>query len=287
MAPMIVLGSGANTIRVVVQPVVLFSICDAYIRRSYGQKRVIGTLLGTVEAGGVIELRSSYAIPFQESADQVSIDIPHHTTLLDLHQKVNPKEVVVGWYSTGLGLSGTDALIQDFYSQECVNPVHLVLDTELTDQRLGIKAFISRLLTLSKKHPEDAPLATEFQEVPCEVRTAEVEKIGVELLSNPKTAKLPANADSLGQSIERLEASISAAQEYVSAVVEGRTQGERHIGRFLADTVDAVPQLDRDELEKLFHDNVQDVLLVMYLANMVQTHIALADKLGTMSLPLV
>lgn len=71
MAPMIVLGSGANTIRVVVQPVVLFSICDAYIRRSYGQKRVIGTLLGTVEAGGVIELRSSYAIPFQESADQV------------------------------------------------------------------------------------------------------------------------------------------------------------------------------------------------------------------------
>lgn len=31
------------------------------------------------------------------SLSQVSIDIPHHTTLLDLHQKVNPKEVVVGW----------------------------------------------------------------------------------------------------------------------------------------------------------------------------------------------
>ena len=32
---------------------------------------------------------------------------------------------------------------------------------------------------------------------------------------------------------------------------------------------------------------LQDVLLVMYLANLVQTHVALADKLGTMSLPLV
>lgn len=272
--------------KVVVQPVVLFSICDAYLRRGDGQKRVIGTLLGTVE-GGVVELRSSYAIPLQESADQVSIDIPHHTTLLDLHLKVNAKEVVVGWYSTGLGLSGSDALIQDFYSQECTNPIHLVLDTELTDKRLSIKSFISKAFTLGKKHQEESPLAMEFQEVPCEVRTAEVEKIGVDLLSNPRTDKLPASADSLGHSIERLESAISSAHEYASAVVDGRKEGNRHIGRFLADTVDAVPQLDRDELEKLFHDNVQDILLVMYLANLVQTHVALADKLGTMSLPLV
>ena len=79
-------------------------------------------------------------------------------------------------YSTGLGLSGSDALIQDFYSGECTNPIHLILDTGLTDQRLAIKAFVSRTLTL-KKHVEP-PLATEFLEVPCEVRTAEIEKIG-------------------------------------------------------------------------------------------------------------
>lgn len=68
---------------------------------------------------------------------------------------------------------------------------------------------------------------------------------------------------------------------------EGRRKPDRNIGRYLADTVDAVPQLDREELEKLFHDNVQDVLLVMYLANLVRTHIAVADKLGTQALPLV
>lgn len=69
MAPMIILGGGAQGVKVVVQPVVLFSICDAYIRRGDAQKRVIGTLLGTVEAG-VVELCSSYAIPLQESSDQ-------------------------------------------------------------------------------------------------------------------------------------------------------------------------------------------------------------------------
>ena len=125
---------GATGVKVVVQPVVLFSICDAFIRRGDGQSRVIGTLLGTIEAG-VIDLRLSYAVPHIETPEsvscapahaswsaagsaagicwhacqpcsacqqtlafmQVSIDIPHHRTLFDLHQKVNSKEVVVGW----------------------------------------------------------------------------------------------------------------------------------------------------------------------------------------------
>jgi len=37
----------------------------------------------------------------------------------------------------------------------------------------------------------------------------------------------------------------------------GRRQGDRAIGRFLADTVDAVPLVSRDDLEVLFNQNVQ------------------------------
>jgi hypothetical protein len=58
-------------------------------------------------------------------------------------------------YSTGLGLSGSDALIQDFYSGECTNPIHLILDTQLTDGKMAIKAFVSRTLTL-RKHQVNA-----------------------------------------------------------------------------------------------------------------------------------
>ena len=49
-----------------------------------------------------------------------------------------------------MGLSGSDALIQDFYSGECTNPIHLILDTQLTDGQMAIKAFVSRTLTLRK-----------------------------------------------------------------------------------------------------------------------------------------
>ena len=101
----------------------------------------------------------------------------------------------------------------------------------------------------------------------------------------------------------------------------GRRKGDRAIGRFLADTVDAVPLVSREDLEVLFNENVQvilcscsvsnasaspkfmwqpsalqtsalvyrvqDVLLVMYLANLVRAHVSLADKLGTASIPLL
>ena len=31
------------------------------------------------------------------SRSQVALDIPHNQTLYELHQKVNSKEVIVGW----------------------------------------------------------------------------------------------------------------------------------------------------------------------------------------------
>ena len=42
---------------------------------------------------------------------------------------------------------------------------------------------------------------------------------------------------------------------------EGRRKGDRNIGRYLADTVDAVPQLGQEELEKLCRENTQVQLL--------------------------
>jgi translation initiation factor 3 subunit F len=68
---------------------------------------------------------------------------------------------------------------------------------------------------------------------------------------------------------------------------EGRRKGDRTVGRFLSDTVDAVPRVTKEELEALYTDNVQDVLLIMYLSSLVRTHVALADKLGTAQLPIL
>ena len=57
--------------KVFAHPVVLFSIVDGFERRSEDAKRVIGTLLGTIDKSSV-EIQSSFGVPHDESEDEVS-----------------------------------------------------------------------------------------------------------------------------------------------------------------------------------------------------------------------
>lgn len=57
----------------------------------------------------------------------------------------------------------------------CLLQVHLRVDTTLTNNKLDIVAYVARHLTLGDR---STSLAQEFQEVPCEVRTVEVERLG-------------------------------------------------------------------------------------------------------------
>ncbi|KAL2558055.1 Eukaryotic translation initiation factor 3 subunit F [Forsythia ovata] len=58
-----------------------------------------------VRPDGTVDIRNSYAVPHNESSDQVALDIDYHHNMLLSHQKVNPKEVIVGWFSTGFGIN--------------------------------------------------------------------------------------------------------------------------------------------------------------------------------------
>ena len=51
--------------------------------------------------GPSLEVRNSYAVPHNEQGGQVYVDVEFHRAMVELHQKVNPKEQIVGWYSTG------------------------------------------------------------------------------------------------------------------------------------------------------------------------------------------
>ncbi len=65
------LPSGPTGVVGKLHPTVLFNICDSFIRRNDQQERVIGTLLGSLSSDGTVEIRNSYAVPHNESLDQV------------------------------------------------------------------------------------------------------------------------------------------------------------------------------------------------------------------------
>jgi translation initiation factor 3 subunit F len=68
-----------------VEAVVVFTICDSFVRRPDQAERVIGTLLGSVLPDGTVHVRNSYVVPHSESADQVAT--PPLTPQFQLGQK--------------------------------------------------------------------------------------------------------------------------------------------------------------------------------------------------------
>ncbi|GKV28327.1 hypothetical protein SLEP1_g37398 [Rubroshorea leprosula] len=259
-----------------VHPLVLFNICDCYVRRPDQAERVIGTLLGSVLPDGTVDIRNCYAVPHNESPDLVALDIDYHHNMLVSHQKVNPKEVIVGWFSTGLGVTGASALFHDFYSREVPNPIHLTVDTGFTNGVGTIKAYVSVNLSIG-----DRPLVAQFQEIPLDQRMVEAERIGFDILKTTSADKLPNELEGMEVSMERLLALIDDVYKYVDDVVEGRVAPDNSIGRFIADTVTALPKLSPSALDKLVNDNLQDQLLLLYLSSITRTQLSLAEKLNT------
>lgn len=62
-------------VKVLVHPVALFSIVDSYERRQESDKRVIGSLLGVKTQPGLVEVMSGYAVPHNETADEVGVAV--------------------------------------------------------------------------------------------------------------------------------------------------------------------------------------------------------------------
>lgn len=192
------------------------------------------------------------------------------------HQKVNPKEVIVGWYSTGFGVSGGSTLIHEFYSREVSNPVHLTIDTGFQNGEASIKAYVSINLSLG-----DRQLAAQFQEIPLDLRMIEAERVGFDILKMPMVDKIPNDLEGMESSMGRLLALIDDVYKYVDDVVEGRVTPDNNIGRFIADTLTSVPKLPPTAFDKLFNDRIQDNLLLVYLSSLTRMQLSIAEKLNT------
>ncbi|KAL6131573.1 hypothetical protein ACLB2K_069947 [Fragaria x ananassa] len=278
------------TLTAKVHPLVIFNICDCYVRRPDQTKRVIGTLLGSVLPDGTVDIRNSYAVPHNENSEEVALDIEYHHNMLISQQKVNPKEVIVGWYSTGLGVTGCSVLIHDFYSREVPNPVHLIVDTGFSNGEGAIKAHVSSNLSLSLGELKQAvrpagdhqlPLAAQFQEIPLDLRMVEAERVGFDILKKTMTDKLPTDLEGMEASMERLLALIDDVYKYVDDVDEGRVAPDNNVGRFLWDAVESLPKLSPAVFDKLVNDSLQDNMLLLYLSSITRTQLTLAEKLNT------
>jgi len=273
---------GRTPAKVTVHPVVLFSILDHYLRRPNAEDRVIGTLLGT-RTENELEIRDCFAVLHSETSEQVAVDMDYHRAMFDLHKKANPKESIVGWYSTGSDLNTYSALIHNFYSQETSphQAIHLAIDTGTQEGvESGVKAYVSAPVGVNPK-PENAL----FLPVPTDLQFNEGERSSLSLLSSPpdtsgRTAGPTTELDVLEKSIRDISNMIDRVLTYVRGVLSGEKEGNERIGRYLMDTLcETTESLDKGRLETLFNAHLQDTLMVSYLANLIRSQVEVSSRL--------
>jgi translation initiation factor 3 subunit F len=283
---------GAPTIsspsNVVIQAQALFQILDHALRRKAGQQRVIGTLLGVRSDDGTeVEIRSAYGVPHDETEDQVIVGMEHNKSMYQLHRKASPKDVILGWYATSNELNNLSGLVQDFYSQQGSGTypypaVHLTVETTSATADIDVRTYISSPVGVMADKTTAGNCI--FVPVPNEVRYSEVEKSALSIISQAKDSEnrsvsLVNDMKTLEDSIVEVIDMLQRVSAYVNDVITGDKPGNTAIGKYLLNSVSLVPSLSADTLEKLFNSHLQDVLMVVYLANTVKTQLQLSSRL--------
>lgn len=271
-------------------PVVLFNVLDHYIRRTESSQRVIGTLLGRHTSSGTVYVTNSFPLPHSENGDEVAVDSEYFKKMYDLQRRVTASEELVGWYATGTQTDMKSVIIHEFYGRECVNPVHLLVDAGLSTDRFDMKAFVSTAYSIG-----DLALSSEFQSIPVIMKPEKAERVGLDVLfknrrkeEGDQSAPVMANEiENLEKSLDRLLQLLDTVGRNVDAVVTGEIEGDVNTGRFLAETLTMVPRMNNTEFERLFGDNMRDLLMVAYLCKLTKTQLSVGEKLLGIDIPAV
>ncbi|KAJ6902248.1 hypothetical protein NC651_019891 [Populus alba x Populus x berolinensis] len=270
--------------KVIVHPLVLLSIVDNYNRVAKDtRKRVVGVLLGS-SFKGTVDVTNSYAVPFEEDDKDPSIwflDHNYHESMFSMFKRINAKEHVVGWYSTGPKLRENDLKIHGLFNDYVPNPVLVIIDVQPEELGIPTKAYYA-----VEEVKENATQKSQkvFVHVPSEIAAHDVEEIGVEhLLRDVKDTTISTLATEVTgklAALKGLDARLKEIRGYLDLVIEGKLPLNHEILYHLQDVFNLLPNLNVADLIKAFAVKTNDMMLVIYLSSLIRSVIALHNLIS-------
>merc|ERR1712232_1522734 len=244
-------------------------------------KRVVGTLLGEVN-DYKLHVTNCFAVPFEEDLKDPQVwflDHNFHEQMFAMFKKVNAKERVVGWYSTGPKIKPSDLSIHELYRRYCPEPVLVVMDVQPKDLDLPMEAYYS-----VQEQTSDEVFKRTFLHIPSSVGAFEAEEVGVEhLLRDIKNASASTLAVRVGDKISALKGLAARLKEistYLGSVVDGKLPMNQEIIYNLQEIFNLLPDLDSEELVRSFAMETNDAMLALYLGSMLRSTVALHNLIN-------
>ncbi|CCH45002.1 hypothetical protein BN7_4581 [Wickerhamomyces ciferrii] len=292
-------------INVTIQSPALFQLLEFALRSEEGN-RVIGTLLGTrSDDGSELDIKDAYIVPHHEEGDEVTIEEYHHRSLYQLHKRSNPKDSVLGWFSTNSTVDSFTALVHDFYSRSADGTfphpaVHLTLsnenDGEITSiptintyiaSPVGASGATAANLKLDKSSsylftPINNKLAFDIAEnsVLSYASSAVFEQ------EDSQTIPLDNSSVDLKQLVDHLnkiDLLIGSTLKYIEQIEKKEIKGDEEFAKFLLTNLKTnLNSINLEQLEKSFNHHIQDTLMIEYLASSVKAQLELSAKLTTL-----
>lgn len=267
--------------KVILHPLVLLSVVDHFNRTAKDtKKRVVGVLLGDVSKGQC-DVSNSFALPFEEDENDPSIWFLDHSYLEQMYKmfkKVNAREKVVGWYSTGPKLKEADLEINALVSRftDVGEPVLVICEVQPKETGLPFTAYYS-VDEVREDGTEKAQKV--FISIPTEVGQTEAEEIGVEhLLRDVKDATISTLATDVSgklQALNGLKNRLQEVQAYMGLVIEGKLPVNHDIMGYLQDIFNLLPNMNVEALSKALAVKSNDMMLVIYISSLIRSILAL------------
>ena len=275
---------------VVVHPLVLLSTVDHYNRVAKDtKKRVVGVLLGT-RSKNIVDVTNSFAVPFEEDLKTPRIWYLDHNyleTMYRMYKKVNARENIVGFYSSGPKIQENDIHIDELVRNYASgHPVFVVIDVRPENDAIPTTAYasIEEVDDGFVKNGKKKEIKRIFKHVSSAIGAYEAEEVGVEHLlrdvNDPTVSTLANQIKHKMTALTSLRSKLAETKTYLQNVLEKKIPVNNNIVYNLQEIFNLMPNLNVDDLVKAMLIKTNDMHLAVYCAALVRSIIALHSLLN-------
>ena len=270
-----------------VHPIVLASVVDLHVRRASGMPRVIGAVTGTVnDDGTVVEMTDLFPVTYTENTDEegtVMLDMELLQLMKKQRKRTAPHESLVGWFSSVADVPATSAVLHMFFAQETTQTSCIMLCVDAASS--SFKTYVSD----GGEKPESMSVADFFHEVPACMCATDMERTVMDVLckadaKTQESGKPTIPLDQVynrDQAFEQLRGLIVAARDCARNADDPKYK-DKVPAEVLAELKDVLARMEAvqpADIEKVFTQNVTDVLMMAYVTSLAKSQLSLAHRL--------
>ena len=265
---------------VAVHPIVLLSVVDHYNRSALGtNRRVVGALLGEY-IDDKVDVTNCYALPFEEDPKDKKVWFVDHIyseNMLEMFQKINHKEKIVGWYSSGPKIRPHDIEINEVFRKYCENPVFVIIDVKEDNESLGIP---TESYTMREEVDKDGQLIKTFFKLNTSIEASLPEEIGVEFMlrdinDTNREGNITKLANDKVMSFKALIKRLNEIKNYLEKIINKKIPTNPQIIYNIQEIFNYLPNFETESVIKAMSIQTNNNYLVLYLSWITKTIVAL------------